>query len=162
MVASLSRKKKSQAAHIDKLSDALAGFQASARALAEAIDRDAASFSQVMAAYKLPKDTSELERQRDAAIQQALHGAASVPLEVARAAAKVFDRLGQLESISSPSMYSDIRVGRLMAAAAVRGALENVAINLESITDREFATRLRAESATLAARVAESPVAVSQ
>src|SRR6202142_208889 len=81
MVASLSRKKKSQAAHVDQLSDALAEFQASARALSEAIDRDAASFSHVMAAYKLPKDTSELERQRDAAVQQALHGAASVPLE---------------------------------------------------------------------------------
>ena len=37
-------------------------------------------------------------------------------------------------------MFSDIRVGRLMAAAAVRGALENVAINLESITDSEFAS----------------------
>jgi formiminotetrahydrofolate cyclodeaminase len=48
-----------------------------------------------------------------------------------------------------------------MAAAAVRGALENVAINLESITDSEFANRLRAESAVLSARVAESPVAVS-
>src|SRR5580700_7633783 len=162
MVASLSRKKKSQAAYVDQLSDTLAKFQAAAHSLSEAIDRDAASFSHVMAAYKLPKDTSELERQRDFAIQQALHGAASVPLEVARAAAEVFDRLGQLESISSPSMYSDIRVGRLMAAAAVRGALENVAINLESITDSEFATRLRAEATTLAARVAESPVAVGR
>jgi formiminotetrahydrofolate cyclodeaminase len=162
MVARLSRKKKSQAAYVDQLSDALAEFQTSSHALAEAIDRDAASFSQVMAAYKLPKDTSEREGQRDAAIQLALHGAASVPLEVARRAAEVFDRLGQLESISSPSMYSDIRVGRLMAAAAVRGALENVAINLESITDSEFATRLRAEATTLAARVAESPVAVGR
>ena len=41
--------------------------------------------------------------------------------------------------MASPSMLSDIRVGRLMAAAAVRGALENVAINLESITDAGFA-----------------------
>ena len=162
MVASLSRKKKSQAAYVDQLSDALANFQAASRALSEAIDRDAASFSHVMAAYKLPKDTSELEAQRDAAIQQALHGAASVPLEVARQAAEVFDRLGQLEAISSPSMYSDIRVGRLMAAAAVRGALENVAINLESITDSQFASRLRAEAATLSTRVTESPVNVGR
>ncbi|MGA7915350.1 MAG: cyclodeaminase/cyclohydrolase family protein, partial [Candidatus Acidiferrales bacterium] len=162
MVAGLSRKKKSQAAYVDRLSEALAGFQAASRALAEAIDRDSASFEQVMAAYKLPKETSEQERNRDAAIQQALHGAADVPLEVARQAADVFDRLGQLEPISSPSMYSDIRVGRLMAAAAVRGALENVAINLESITDSAFASRLRSESASLAARVAESPVIVGR
>jgi formiminotetrahydrofolate cyclodeaminase len=81
-----------------------------------------------------------------------------VPLEVARRAAEIFDRLGQLESISSPSMLSDIRVGRLMAGAGVRGALENVAINLESITDATFAERMRAESCSLLARVAESPV----
>jgi formiminotetrahydrofolate cyclodeaminase len=59
-------------------------------------------------------------------------------------------------------MYSDIRVGRLMAAAAVRGALENVAINLESITDSAFASRLRSESASLAARITESPVNVGR
>ena len=82
MVASLSRKKKSQAAFVEQLSDSLAEFQAAAQALAEAIDRDAASFESVMAAYKLPKDTSEQEAQRDAAIQHALQGAASVPLEV--------------------------------------------------------------------------------
>jgi glutamate formiminotransferase/formiminotetrahydrofolate cyclodeaminase len=158
MVAGLSRKKKSQAAHVDQLNDALSDFQAASRALAEAIDRDSASFEQVMAAYKLPKETSEQEKVRDTAIQQALHGAAAVPLEVARKATEVFDRLGQLEPISASSMYSDIRVGRLMAAAAVRGALENVAINLESITDSAFADRLRSESASLAARVAESPV----
>src|SRR5580698_3456680 len=162
MVASLSRKKKSQAAHVDQLSDALAEFQAASKFLSEAVDRDAASFGHVMAAYKLPKETSNEQVQRDAAIQLALQGAANVPLEVARQSAEVFELLGRLEPISSPSMHSDVRVGSLMAAAAVRGALENVAINLESITDSEFANRLRAESAAVSARVAESPVAVSR
>jgi glutamate formiminotransferase len=158
MVAGLSRKKKSQAAHVEQLSEAIAEFQAASRALAEAIDRDAASFESVMAAYKLPQGNPEEQQRREGAIQQALQRAAQVPLEVARGAAEIFDRLGQLESISSPSMLSDIRVGRLMAAAGVRGALENVAINLESITDAAFAERMRAESASLLARVAESPV----
>jgi len=158
MVAGLSRKKKSQAAHVEQLSEAIAEFQAASRALAEAIDRDAASFESVMAAYKLPQGNPEEQQRREGAIQQTLQEAAQVPLEVARRAAEIFDRLGQLESISSHSMLSDIRVGRLMAAAGVRGALENVAINLESITDAAFAERMRAESASLLARVAESPV----
>jgi glutamate formiminotransferase / formiminotetrahydrofolate cyclodeaminase len=158
MVAGLSRKKKSQAAHVEQLSEAVVEFQAASRALAEAIDRDAASFESVMAAHKLPRGNPEEQRRREGAIQQVLQGAARVPLEVARRAAEIFDRLGQLESISSPSMLSDIRVGRLMAAAGVRGALENVAINLESITDATFAERMRSESASLLARVAESPV----
>ena len=108
-----------------------------------------------MAAYKLPQETSEDKTNRDAAIQQALHGAATVPLEVARKAADVFDRLGALRKISSPSMASDVRVGRLMAAAGVHGALANVEINLESITDAKLAADLRAESASLAARVTD-------
>jgi glutamate formiminotransferase len=154
MVASLSRKKKSQAAFVDQLSDVLSTLQAASKMLSEAIDRDSASFDHVMAAYKLPKETSNEQVQRDAAIQSAMQGAATVPLEVARRSAEVFELLGRLEPISSPSMASDIKVGRLMAAAGARGALENVAINLESITDAAFAARLRTESAAIAARVA--------
>src|SRR6202021_1698206 len=59
MVASLSRKKKSQAAHVEALSDALAEFHAASRMLSEAIDRDSASFDSVMAAYNLPQATPE-------------------------------------------------------------------------------------------------------
>jgi formiminotetrahydrofolate cyclodeaminase len=53
-------------------------------------------------------------------------------------------------------MLSDTRVGRLMAGAAVRGALENVRINLESINDSGFSARLRSESELLAARIGKS------
>jgi len=158
MVAGLSRKKKSQAAFVEPLSEAFAQFNAAARALAEAIDRDAAAFDSVMAAYKLPQGTPDDQQLREASIQQALQAAAGVPLEVARKSADIFDQLGQLEQMASPSMKSDIRVGRLMAAAAVRGALENVAINLESIADASLASQMRAEAARLAARVSESAV----
>ena len=162
MVAGLSRKKKSQAAFADQLSDALAEFDKASRFFAEAIDRDATSFDAVMAAYKLPKDSSELEKAREQAIQAALQHAAEVPLEVARRAAEMYEKLGQLEAIASPSMTSDIRVGRLMAGSAVRGALENVAINLESITDAGFAAKMRPECERLAARVSEGAVATSR
>ena len=162
MVAGLSRKKKSQAAYVEQLGEAAEEFLAASRALAEAVDRDAASFESVMAAYKLPQSTADEQRNRDQAIQHAMQDAAKVPLEVARKAVDVFERLGQLESISSASMLSDLRVGRLMAAAAVRGALENVAINLESITDPSFADRLRTESASLLARVTEGEAVVGR
>jgi glutamate formiminotransferase / formiminotetrahydrofolate cyclodeaminase len=162
MVAGLSRKKKSQAAFVDQLSGALAEFDKASRFFAEAIDRDAGSFDAVMAAYKLPKDSSELEKAREQAIQAALQHAAEVPLEVARRAADMYEKLGQLEAIASPSMLSDMRVGRLMAGSAVRGALENVAINLESITDAGFAAKVRPECEKLAARVSEGAVATSR
>ncbi len=158
MVAGLSCQKKSQAAYAEQLSAAADELRAAAERLAQAIDRDATAYEAVMAAYKLPKNTSEEQRRREDAVQQATRGAAEVPLQVAEAAAELFDRLGQLEAISSPSMLSDLRVGRLMAAAAARGALENVAINLESITDAGYVAAMRARSGALEARLASSPV----
>jgi formiminotetrahydrofolate cyclodeaminase len=50
----------------------------------------------------------------------------------------------------------------MMAAAAARGALENVAINLDSITDAAFVKRARSESASLAAKVSEGPETAGQ
>ncbi|HKV04741.1 MAG TPA: glutamate formimidoyltransferase [Candidatus Acidoferrales bacterium] len=160
MVAGLSSRKKSLAGKAFALEKAAAEFQSRSRALAAAIDRDAAAFESVMAAHKLPRGTPEDARQRDRAIQQALAAAVEPPLEIAREAAEVFEALGQLESMSSSSMLSDIRVGRLMAAAAVRGALENVAINLDSVNDAGFAGRVRAEALSLTSRIVEGSVAV--
>src|SRR5258705_11979054 len=54
MVAGLSRKKKSQAMHVDKLSEHLEAMRKEADALTEAIDGDAASYDAVMAAFKMP------------------------------------------------------------------------------------------------------------
>jgi glutamate formiminotransferase / formiminotetrahydrofolate cyclodeaminase len=161
MVSGLSRAKKSLAAHSDALAQALAQFEAASQSLAEAMDRDAAAFAAVIAAHRLPKQTPEEIRRRELAARQAIIEAVEVPLEIARQAAKVFEQLGQLESMSSPSMLSDVRVGRLMAATAVRGALENVATNLESISDPAFKKRAREESESLFSRIAEARIPAS-
>src|SRR5712692_8617410 len=158
MVAGLSRKKKSQAAYVEQLTAAVAELRAAAEALAETIDRDATSYEAVMAAAKLPKETKEDERLREEAMQRATRGAAEVPLYVAETAVELYERLGQLEPISAASMLSDLRVGRLMAAAAARGALENVAINLESISDAAYVAAMQKRATALEARLASSPV----
>ena len=158
MAAGISRRKKSQAAYSDALTRAVSELQEATDFLATAVDRDATSFDTVMASYKLPQGTDEERQRRDDAIQKALKGAATVPLEVAKQAAVVFEMLGVLESISSPATVPDVRVGRIMAAAAVRGALTNVAVNLESITDPEFIRRMRSEAAIAEAKIAVLPV----
>ncbi len=155
MVAGLSRKKKTQAQYADQLSAAVDELRQAAAALAKAIDTDAGSYDAVLAAMKLPKETAEEQARREAAIQKATQMAATVPLRVAQAAAEIYERLGQLEAVSSPSMLSDLRVGRLMAAAGARGALENVAINLESITDAGFVARMREQAAAVEARLSQ-------
>lgn len=157
MVAGLSRAKKSHVAHAATLDKMIAEFHAASRKLTRAIDRDSSAYESVLAAYKLPKDTPEAAKHRHSAIQTAMKAAAGEPLDVARLAASLFERLGQLEAIASASMLSDVRVGRMMAATAVRGALENVATNLETIEDAAFVEQARKESRELASRIIESP-----
>jgi len=161
MVAGLSRKKKSQAAHVDKLSEQLDALRQAAEELAAAIDRDAASFDAVMAAYKLPQGDAGETRQRDEAIQLATRGATEVPMEVAERTVAVFERLVQLESIAAASMRSDLQVARLMASAGAQGALANVETNLDGIADAAYADSARAKKNALLERLNAAPLVTS-
>jgi len=160
MVAKLSAGKKSLAPHADTLrshADTLAGLRAQLQA---AIDRDAASFDAVLAAFRLPKSTEEEKTARADAVERATQGATEVPLQVGEAVAAVLERLSELTPISSPSMASDLNTGSHLAVAGLRGALENVRINLESIQDSDFRQQARARTEKLEARLDEvAPVA---
>jgi glutamate formiminotransferase / formiminotetrahydrofolate cyclodeaminase len=156
MVAALSRKKKSQVTHVDKLSDALEAMRRVADELTEAIDRDAASYDAVMAAYKLPQVTPEEVKTREAAVQASTKGATEVPMQVAERTVALYERLGQLASISAASMKSDLEVAKLMAAAGAKGALANVEINLDGISDAGYVTSMRERIVTLRQRVGET------
>jgi glutamate formiminotransferase len=138
MVAGLSRRKKSQALHTDKLSEHLEALRKEADRLTEAIDQDAASYDAVMAAFKMPQsDAAEITAREDA-IQKTTKGAAEVPMKVAERAVALWTRLGQLEAIAAASMKSDLQVARLMAEAGARGAIANVEINLSGIKDDKY------------------------
>jgi len=156
MVAKLSAGKKSLAEHapaLGKHAEELAALRAQ---LQGAIDRDAASFNAVLAAFCLAKSSDDEKQIRREAIEQATQGATAVPLEVAEAAAAVLEHLAALGPISSPTMASDLNTGSHLAVAALRGGLENVSINLDSIKDRDFQQQARSRAAQLEARLAEA------
>jgi glutamate formiminotransferase/formiminotetrahydrofolate cyclodeaminase len=157
MVAGLSRKKKSQAAHVDKLSAELDELRRTADDLAEAIDRDAASYEAVIAAFKLPQDNAEEVQKRETSIQSATKAAADVPMQVAERTVALFERLGQLEAIAAASMRSDLEVGRYIAAAGARGALANVEINLDGVSDSAYVALMREKVASLRERLGNAP-----
>jgi len=50
----------------------------------------------------------------------------------------------------------------MMAATAVRGSLENVTTNLESIDDGAYVKRVRDEVLSLASRITQSPVSAGR
>jgi len=161
MVAGLSRKKKSQVAHVDELSEHLDALRKEADALTEAIDRDASSFNEVMAAFKLPQGDAQETHQREDSIQKATRGAAEVPLTVAERAVALLERLKQLEAVAAASMKSDLQVARLIAVAGAQGALANVEINLDSLKDAEYVKTARAKIAALRGKLVEAPLVQS-
>jgi glutamate formiminotransferase/formiminotetrahydrofolate cyclodeaminase len=105
-------------------------FEDDRRFFTDAVDRDAEAFNQVMAAYKRPKD------ERAPHVEEALHGAAEVPLQVYERASAMAARL---DALQIPAKFgSDLAVAKALTVAAKAGVLENVRINLDSIHDESF------------------------
>jgi glutamate formiminotransferase/formiminotetrahydrofolate cyclodeaminase len=109
---------------------------------------DAAAFNAVSAAYALPKEPPE---PRQAAIQEALLGAARVPLETLRAARDAAALAARAAEAGNRNAVSDAGVGALLAGAAARGAAYNVRINVAAMPKPEQGATLAAEAAALAA-----------
>jgi glutamate formiminotransferase len=112
-------------------------FESDRKLFAEAVKRDAASYDGVRAAYKRPKD------ERAPFVEQALHEAAEVPLEVAEAATLLKNRLRDLAATAPPKFGSDIETAQGLAQAGIDGALANVRINIASMKDESLIAPLR-------------------
>jgi len=145
MVASMSRGKKAYAQYEPPLSEAISRLSYLREELKAAIDADAESYNLVMKAYK----NSKAAAQPDSLIEPALKQATSVPLGVAERAREVARIAEKLKPITNPNMKSDLTTALALAHAAVEGALANVDINLESIKDADFVSRVRKNAASL-------------
>ncbi len=139
MVCLLTVGRKGNAPALDDKMSALTGEAAAVRAtLISAIDRDAAAYTAVMNAYRLPKASDEEKRLRHEAIQEALKEAARVPLSVAEMCADLLKLAKAVVSEGNKNALSDGLVAALTARAGMIGALYNVRINLMSIEDSAF------------------------
>ena len=106
--------------------------------LVEAIDRDSDAYAGVLDAYRMAKGTEEEKLLRTEAVQDALKGAALVPLSVAEMGLELLSLSGTAVREGNRNAVTDGLVAALMARAAVMGALFNVRINLVSIKDGGF------------------------
>jgi formiminotetrahydrofolate cyclodeaminase len=155
MVANLTVGKKGYEA-VEEDMKALAGKASQLRnKLTAAIDQDADAYTEVMAAYKLPKTTDEETSLRKQKIQDAIKHAALVPLEVARDALAVIDLAGRAIRKGNKNAASDGAVAAMNARTAALAAIYNVKINLSSIQDHSFVEKLAQEVEDLQNQVTE-------
>lgn len=123
--------------------------------LARLGDADAAAFTEVTAAYRLPRADDAQKAARAEAIQAALRAAARVPLETAAVCAEVLRTAEEAAPLLNPAVISDVVVGALLAQAALASAAVNVEINLASLDDPSAALRLERELGEVQAGVTE-------
>jgi formiminotetrahydrofolate cyclodeaminase len=120
--------------------------------LLDLADQDAAAFDRVMAAFKLPKATDADKAARSAAIQGGLQAATTTPLDTLIASASALEQALGIARFGNPSAASDTGVAIGLLEAAAGGAAANVEINLESLKDADFVTRVKATLADTAAK----------
>lgn len=151
MVASLPRPHTLSDAEASRLEECGVRSTALARRLEALIDRDTEAYDMVVSAYRLPKSTDEDKRARSAKIQEALVAATDAPLEVMRGCAEALSLAGAVAGLGNQNAASDVKVAIAMLRAGLTGARENVEINLGSVKDAAYVSRVRSECDRLTA-----------
>ena len=155
MVANLTIAKKGYETVENEMKEIAETLQNLREKLVTEVDKDSNAYKDVLAAFKLPKDTQEEKEQRAEAIQDAMKNAARVPLGVANDALQVMDLAEKAIRNGNRNAVSDGAVGTMMARTAVLGALFNVKINLASVKDKAFVEEMMREVNKLESRVHE-------
>jgi glutamate formiminotransferase/formiminotetrahydrofolate cyclodeaminase len=154
MVAGLTIGKKKYAAVDGEMKEAALEAAGLVTTLTGLVERDAQSYGAVMNAYKLPSEPEEAAKARTKAIDQALLGAAAVPLETARACAAVAELAALVAEKGNTNAVSDGGVAALLAEAACKGAVYNIRINVTSMSNRSLGEGLVNEAKQVMSRAA--------
>jgi glutamate formiminotransferase/formiminotetrahydrofolate cyclodeaminase len=152
MVAGLTAGRKKYAAVDAEMRDVSLRAAGLVNELSALVSKDATAYSAVSAAYKLPAEPGDAAARRKEAITKALLGAADVPLETARACARVAELAQIVAAKGNTNAVSDAGVSALLADAACRGAVYNVRINISALDDRSLGAGLVEEASQLLAQ----------
>lgn len=146
MVARLTIDRKGYEAVWDRMRETAQECACLRAALLADIDRDAAAYRAVIAAYRLSKATPVERENRAHAIEEALRQATMVPFEIAQRAHRLMNLAGEVISHGNPHAAADGAAGMLSARAALLTAVGNIRANVISMRDTSWADRMRSEA----------------
>jgi formiminotetrahydrofolate cyclodeaminase len=136
MVARLTVKKKGYEDVADRMRQVADECDDERYTLLALADRDAEAYQDVMAAYKLPKQTPEEQHTWSVTLQKALERAADIPLEVARRSVYLMALAEETLTSGNPNAASDALSAATSLHAAALSALANVDINAITFLDK--------------------------
>ncbi len=146
MVANLSSHKAGWDDRWEEFSDYAEKGMALQNDLLNLVEEDTRAFNQVMSALAMPKGSADEKALRHSSIQDATKYAAEVPLKVMKRAFEGFSIVKAMAETGNPNSVSDAGVGALCLRSAVMGAGLNVRINISSLDDKEYASKLSNEA----------------
>ncbi len=120
--------------------------------LAWLMQQDTDAFLELMASYKLPKETEAEKAVRAERIREAAKAASMAPLATMRACLRVLELAETAAQTGNPHAVSDAAVAALLARAGLQSAFYNVKINLGITQDAEFNETTLAEASGLLER----------
>ncbi|XP_045897155.1 formimidoyltransferase-cyclodeaminase-like [Micropterus dolomieu] len=126
------------------------------------VDADSSAFNSYMAALKMPKNTAEEMKRRQAAMQEGLQQAAGVPLALAERISVLWPSLKEMVVHGNMACKSDAQVAAKALETAVFGAYYNITINLKDVADDTFKTATQARASALLQEAKESAAAILQ
>jgi len=149
MVANLSSHKRGWDERWEEFSDWADRGKTIQERLLQLVDEDTRAFNEIMAAFGLPKKSSEEQELRKAAIEAATLHAIEVPLEVMSVACEGFEVARAMAETGNPNSVSDAGVGALALHACVEGAWLNVKINSVDLDKHQEVSKMLREGEAL-------------
>ena len=107
------------------------------------MEKDAEEFLELMAAFKLPKNTEEEKAIRNEKIEEGYVKALQVPLTVAEKSYEVYKYIELAATYGNKNAISDAGVAALLLQTAIESAVLNVKINLSGVNDKTYKAQVQ-------------------
>ena len=146
MVANLSANKRGWEKRRDYFSAWAIKGQEGRKKLMHLVDEDTMAFNSLMDAFRMPKESDDEKKKRQAAIEQATLRATRSPLNMMKVANEQLPMLEAMATEGNPNSVSDAGVGAICALAAVEGGWLNVMINLGGLKNKETSEQIKKEA----------------
>ena len=114
-----------------------------------AVDLDTMAFNKLMEASRLPKKTDEQKEERAKTVEEASKEATLVPFGVLEKSIEALKLAKEVALKGNKNSLSDAGVAGLTAQAAAEGAYYNIKINLPSIQDTAFKSKIKSQATSL-------------
>ena len=142
MVASMTKHRAASEEDVERLRAAASRCADLSASLERLVDDDSAAYDGVVASYRLPRGSDVEKAERRSRIQAALVAAVETPLEVMRQCNDAIEAAATVARFGNPNAASDVGVAMELLVAAGRGARLNVEINLGSLEDQAYVSRV--------------------